>query len=254
MYEVLFENFLVNSETAMLMRDTWAWPLGVFVLMVIGRLFLNCAGRRPALPSSFPSQQLTQTLERVAQTLEGRLEHLEQTVAQLNRGPQDDSSTSTATSVVDTFLDAMQRAMTLQTETLGRELGQLSVKVTTALAEGNKNTVGPQWEHLKSLMEKTVEACKKAAEAKGTDPKQMESVLQALQNAGKLEQNRFGTLDKEIKGKIDTTCGELCNKIQTLSQEFHTLMPAMRRGMPGWTSSLPRSRASSPTLSRCRRR
>ena len=235
MYKVLFENFLVNSETAMLMRDTWAWPLGVFVLMVIGRLFLNCAGRRPALPSSFPSehlgtQQLTQTLERVAQTLEGRLEHLEQTVAQLNRGPQDDSSTSTATSVVDTFLDAMQRAMTLQTETLGRELGQLSVKVTTALAEGNKNTVGPQWEQLKSLMEKTVEACKKAAEAKGTDPKQTESVLQALQNAGKLEQSRFGTLDKEIKGKIDTTCGELCNKIQTLSQEFHTLMTRHEEG------------------------
>ncbi|OLP99868.1 hypothetical protein AK812_SmicGene17548 [Symbiodinium microadriaticum] len=167
--------------------------------------------------------------------LENMVQHLENRLQQLTVGSSDGGAT-TVTLSVDTVVDAVGQAINSKM----LELRPFE-RVTSACSEALNSLNSTEKEALKELITllKTVSSSledAKASSQKGADlagghTKQLDAIMQALQSAGQTEQARFGTLDKQLKVKMDVHQEELLGKLSAFEQSFIKTMDTFNKAM-----------------------
>ena len=140
-----------------------------------------------------------------------------------------DGSVATITMSVDTVVDAVGQA-------INSKLMELKPfeKVTDARATALNSLKSSEKEALKELitmlktlsatLDNTKDNSQKGADMLGAQAKQLEALQQLVQAAGQTEQARFGTLDKQMKQKMDAHQEELLGKINSFEQTFTKAM------------------------------
>ncbi|OLQ09285.1 hypothetical protein AK812_SmicGene7135 [Symbiodinium microadriaticum] len=167
--------------------------------------------------------------------LENMVQHLENRLQQLTVGSSDGGAT-TVTLSVDTVVDAVGQAINSKV----LELRPFE-RVTSACSEALNSLNLTEKEALKELITllKTVSSSledAKASSQKGADlagghTKQLDAIMQALQSAGQTEQARFGTLDKQLKVKMDVHQEEVLGKLSAFEQSFVKTMDTFNKAM-----------------------
>ena len=167
--------------------------------------------------------------------LENMVQHLEGRLQQLATGSTD-GGVSTVTLSVDTVVDAVGQAINSKL----LELRPFE-KVTSACAEALNSLNLTEKEALKELitllktvsssLEDTKASSQKGADLAGGHTKQLETILQALQSAGQTEQVRFGTLDKQLKAKMEGHQEELLGKLSGFEQTYTKAMDTFNKAM-----------------------
>ena len=237
----------VSDATQQLLQGDWVtlsptWmPACLVVCLLLSLNWLLRYGRA-GVPLPRPEQGLLglpHAVEQLTQVVESRLGSLEQRVQQLAEAssppPLGSDGLSTVALAVDTVQDAMQQALktkyqewdpmnklaTLLKELLNKELAD-HVSNVKALVKSQPS--GDYMAPVTTKLQQLLNLLEPAAKARETDAQQLGNVLQLQQTAGKVEQNRFSTLDSSVKNKIDTTYGEITGKLTTLGTDFRTLM------------------------------
>ena len=167
--------------------------------------------------------------------LENMVQQLESRLQQLATGSSD-GGVATVTLSVDTVVDAVGQAINSKV----LELRPFE-KVTSACSEALNSLNLTEKEALKELitllktvsssLEDTKASSQKGADLAGGHTKQLDTILQALHSAGQTEQARFGTLDKQLKVKMDGHQEELLGKLSSFEQTFTKAMDTFNKAM-----------------------
>ncbi|OLQ13936.1 hypothetical protein AK812_SmicGene1927 [Symbiodinium microadriaticum] len=199
-----------------------------------GAMTLRATRMSPAAAPSGVDSVLATKID-VQVMMENMVQHLESRLQQLVT-VSSDGSAATITLSVDTVVDAVGQA-------INSKLLELKPfeKVTGACSEALKSLNLTETEALKELitllktvsssLEDTKASSQKGADLAGAHTKQLETILQALQAAGQTEQARFGTLDKQLKVKMDGHQEELLGKLSSFEQTFNKAMDTFNKAM-----------------------
>ena len=109
--------------------------------------------------------------------------------------------------------DPLNKLATLVKELLDKEFADHTSNVKALV---QSQPPGDYMAPVTAKLQQLLNLLEAAAKARETDAQQLGNVLQLQQTAGKVEQNRFSTLDSSVKNKVDTTYGEIAGKLTTL--------------------------------------
>ena len=207
----------------------------VVVGVLLAWFILACArpkNRMTASPAvtfgvAAPNQALA-TKTDVQVMLENMIQHLEARLLQVSSSGADGGA-ATVTLSVDTVVDAVGQAINskmMELKPFDRVMEAFSSatnSLNSAEKEGLKELVG-LLKTVATSLETTRENSQRGADLAGAQTKQLDTLQQSLQAAGQTEQARFGTLDKQMKQKMEAHQEELLGKLSSFEQTFTKAM------------------------------
>ena len=205
--------------------------VGLFVAWVVNLCFRSRL-RMPVSPTAAAGMH-TQDLSLATKTevqvmLENMIQHLEGRLSQV-ASASTDGSAATITMSVETVVDAVGQAINakvMELKPFDKVMEAFSTatnSLTSAEKEGLKELIG-LLKTVASSLELTRESSQKGADLAGAQTKQLDALQQLIHSAGQTEQARFGTLDKQMKQKMDTHQEELLGKLSSFEQSFTKAM------------------------------
>ena len=185
------------------------------------------ASPAPALGVAAPNPALA-TKTDVQVMLENMIQHLEARLLQVSPSGAD-GGVATVTLSVDTVVDAVGQAINAKMMELKpfdkvmEAFSSATNSLNSAEKEGLKELVG-LLKTVATSLEATRDSSQRGADLAGAQAKQLDTLQQLLQAAGQTEQARFGTLDKQMKQKMDAHQEELLGKLSSFEQTFMKAM------------------------------